>query len=377
MAQKHLLLAVIAAWVLTGCSVGPIPTLIGPTSVGAPGLVIEASPTGIPLVAAGSPTPAPAPTSTTYDVLITPPGVALPGSLLLADRTLGVARLDLTTDRIMPIYQPPFDAFVSSAMLSPDRQTLLMAYGPPPAPGQVQYDYTQLYTMPADGSSPPEPLIPGVSQAEQYTSPLWAPDGKSIYFAHYVPRQSASQPSDYLVERMALPHGEPEIVAHQVFTMALSPDGAKIAYVTGDPLSGTNGLFVANSDGTGAHQLFSLDTFLGIDGVNFSPDGKNLIFSGAGNGFGDDFAWPDQWVSYPLRPSLHNIPEELWRVPTQGGDVKELTHLGDTGYHFSYSPDGRFIAFSTNATIYMMNADGSGLTELYPDGISGNLQWLP
>ena len=377
MTQNCFLPITVAACALTACFPQPVPSLIGPTSVGAPGLVIEASPTGIPLVAAGSPMPAPAPTSTPYDIPVIPPGFPLRGSLLLADHALGVARLDLTTDHITPIYQPSTNAFIAGAVLSPDRQTLLMAYGPPPAPGQVQYDYTQLYTMPADGSSPPEPLIPSVSQAEQYTSPLWAPDGKSIYFAHYVPRQSASQPSDYLLEHMTVPRGEPEIVGHQIFTMALSPDGAKMAYVTGDPLSGTNGLFVANADGTGARQLFSLDTFLGIDGVIFSPDGKSLVFSGAGNGFGDDPAWPDQWVAYPLRPGLHNIPEELWRVPIQGGDVKELTHLGDTGYHFSYSPDGQHIAFSTTATVYLMNANGSGLTELYSDGISGNLQWLP
>lgn len=377
MAHKHVMPIAVAAWTLVACSIGGPPTLAGPTSVGAPGLVIEASPTGIPLVVAGSPTPGPTASSTPYDIQITPPGVALSGSLLLADYALGLARLDLATGHITPVYQPPFNAFISSAVLSPDKQTILMAYGPPPAPGHVQFGYTQLYTLPADGSSPPEPLIPTASQADLYTSPLWAPDGKSIYFVHYTPRQSASQPSDYLLERMPFPQGQPVVISHEVFAMALSPDGAQMAYVTGDPVTLNNGLYVANTDGAGARPVFSSNTFLAIDAVTFSPDGKSLVFSGAGNGFGSHNDGADRWISYPLRPSLHNIPEELWRVAAAGGDVKELTHVGDTGYRFSYSPDGSHIAFSTFSSMYEMNADGSGLTELYSDGLSGSLQWLP
>ena len=366
----------IVAAMLAACSQAA-PPITGPTSVSAPGLVIEASPTGIPLVVAGSPTPGPAVTSTPYDIQITPPGVALPGSLLLADYALGVARLDLATGHITPIYQPASNAFISSAVLSPDKKTILMAYGPPPAPGRVQYGYTQLYTLPADGSSPPAPLIPSASQADLYTSPLWAPDGASIYFAHYVPRQSASQPSDYRLEHMSYPQGDPQVVAHEVFALALSPDGSKMAYVTGDPVTLNNGLFVANTDGTDAHQVFSSNTFIAIDAVIFSPDGQSLVFSGGGNGFGFHNAWPDHLVSYPLKASMHNIPEELWRVPVQGGDVKELTHLGDSGYRFNYSPDGKHLAFSTFYGMYVMSTDGSGLIELYSDGLSGTLQWLP
>lgn len=377
MVRKYFLLIAITASALLACSAGAVPTLTGPTSVGAPGLVIEASPTEVPPVVGGTSTLGPAVTSTPYDIQVTPPGFALSGSLLLADYALGIGQLDLATDHITPIYQPPSSSFISSAVLSPDKKTILMAYAPPPKPGLVQYGYTQLYTVPADGSGPPEPLIPDSGQSDLYTSPLWAPDGKNIYFVHYVPRQSASQPSDYLLDRMTFPHGVPEVIAHPVFAVALSQDGAQLAYVTGDPITLNNGLFVANSDGKAAHQLFSANTFVAIDAVTFSPDGQSLVFSGAGNGFGIHNDEADRWVSYPLRPSLHNIPEELWRVAAQGGNVKELTHVGDTGYRFSTSPDGRRIAFSTFSAIYLMNADGSGLTELYSDGLSGSMQWLP
>jgi Tol biopolymer transport system component len=252
-----------------------------------------------------------------------------------------------------------------------------MAYSPPPTPGQIQFGYTQLYLLPADGSSLPEPLIPDASPGDLYTSPLWAPDGNSIYFAHYVPRQSAAEPADYRLERMSYPEGESEVIAHQVFALAVSADGVRIAYVTGDPVTLYNGLFVANADGTDTTQVVPPETFLAIDAVAFSPDGQNLVFSGAANGFGFPVSWHRQPVPNAFKPEAHSIPEELWRTPVEGGSVQMLTRLGDTGYRFSYSPEGDFIAFSTFSALYVMNPDGSGLTILYPEGVSGSLQWLP
>jgi Tol biopolymer transport system component len=316
-------------------------------------------------------------TSTPYVIQITPSGLTLPGSFLLADYGLGVARLDLAKNNITPVFQPLSNAFVSSAALSPDGKHILIAYGPPPVQGQIQYGYTQLYLIPADGSGAPAPLIPGTNQGDLYTSPLWSPGGKSIYFAHYIPRQSATSPSDYRLERMSYPTGQPQVIAHEVFALALSQDGARMAYVSGDPVSLNNGLYVANADGTGAEQVFASNTFVAIDTCVFSPDGKSIIFSGAGNGFGAKSSWPDQLVANPFNANFHNIPEELWRVSVDGGQLRELTHLGDSGYRLSYSPDGLHVAFSTFNALYVMNPDGSGLTEVYSEGITGSLQWLP
>src|SRR5207249_11942475 len=42
--------------------------------------------------------------------------------------------------------------------------------------------------------------------------------------------------------------------------------------------------------------------------------------------------------------------------------------LADNGFPGAWSPDGRQIAFSRNGDVYVMNVDGSGVTQLTRDG---------
>jgi Tol biopolymer transport system component len=89
---------------------------------------------------------------------------------------------------------------------------------------------------------------------------------------------------------------------------------------------------------------------------SYSADGKSIVFcSTRSNGF------------------------QIWAMTQNGNDLRQLTNVGFAWFP-SYSPDGTKIAFSgqagtdPNDEVFVMNADGSGLTALTALA-TGNNEW--
>ena len=99
---------------------------------------------------------------------------------------------------------------------------------------------------------------------------------------------------------------------------ALSPDGARVAYVSIE--SGNGQIWVANSDGSSARQLTNNMA------TNFwpfwSPDGQTVAFTS-------------------MRPG----PADIWKVSASGGTAVQLTH--SDGFRGDWSPEGGRIAYDT------------------------------
>lgn len=318
-----------------------------------------------------------APAQPTWVTQLPPNNLGLTGRLIFTQGALGVTQWDLSASRVSSIFSPPPNGVVNSASLSPDGKTIVMAYGPPPPPGKPQLGYTSLYTVPVDGSAPPAPLIASGHDHEFYFTPRWSTDGGSIFYGHYIePGPTVTATPGFFLERRSVPGGDVSTVTQNAFIPYLAHDGSKMVYVTVDPQSYLNNLFVASADGSNATSLLKSGTLWAIDSLAISPDGQSVVFSGDSNG--PTAGLPPIYAWLGIRAAqAHSIPEDLWQVPIAGGPVKRLTSLGVTGLAVDYSPDGSHLVFIGSNGINILNADGSGQTQLIGDPTFGSIQWAP
>jgi WD40 repeat protein len=133
---------------------------------------------------------------------------------------------------------------------------------------------------------------------------------------------------------------------------AWSPDGSKIAFTSNR--DGNLEIYVMNADGSGQANMTNTPGLFG-EGVQegapaWSPDGSKIAFdrsSDSGNTF------------------------DIFVMNADGSGLTQLTTPGGYERHPAWSPDGSKIAYesyqpldSGNFDIYVMNADGSGNTNL-------------
>ena len=137
-----------------------------------------------------------------------------------------------------------------------------------------------------------------------------------------------------------------------------SPDGQLIVFVSDrddpDPNDDhrISNIYVMSADGSGVTRL--TDNSAGDDwGPRWSPDGQLIVFV-------SDRDDPD--------PNDDHRISNIYVMSADGSGVTQLTDNSASDALPIWSPDGRWIAFISNRDgdyeIYVMNANGSGATQL-------------
>lgn len=158
-----------------------------------------------------------------------------------------------------------------------------------------------------------------------------------------------------------------------------SPDGTRIAYASTNASNDSN-LFVMDSDGTNNAQLTPNPRWDGFP--SWSPDGTRIAYTsdeGVGLNFGiftiasgggtPSFVTDTtvvnahhDWSPDSTRIAFHNR-NEVWLVNPDGTNLTQLTTNDRAFFGIAFSPDGTKIAFRTdrtgNAEIFVMGVDGS------------------
>ncbi|MEP6570441.1 MAG: DPP IV N-terminal domain-containing protein [Acidobacteriota bacterium] len=217
----------------------------------------------------------------------------------------------------------------------------------------------QIYVMAADGSN--QTRLTNNSSSDQ--DPLWSPDGRKISFERH---------SDLYV--MDADGNNQMRVSHLVpgYLPAWSTDGLKFA------INGDNGLFVLNTDGANFTRLTS----------NPDPNGKDYFPTWSKDNQTIAFTRESDCV-FDFSNFEIICDAQIWLVNADGSNARALTSA-TTNYDYEpvWSPDNTKISFlhfgndpGFHASIVVMNADGSGITNISnrpgSDDYSSSWQALP
>lgn len=202
----------------------------------------------------------------------------------------------------------------------------------------------QLFAANADGSG----VTRLTNDAADYSGPDWSPDGQSIVFAStrggnanfdlYVMRADGSN-----VRRI---YG----TEHAEFAPAWSPDGSRIAFQFKTSVTDGWDIYTVAADGSDLRRV--TDTSLDEELPDWSPDGRIVYQAGKTN-------------------------RNIYVCEADGSNRVQLTDFNNTVLGApAWSPDGSRIAFESTLhqadaargwgeyEIYVMGADGSGITRL-------------
>jgi Tol biopolymer transport system component len=206
---------------------------------------------------------------------------------------------------------------------------------------------SDLYTAAADGSDV-KPLVTGSDF--QALDPSMSADGKSVAYV----RRGWVDDMQYDRVHVIRADGsdEPLVSGDDTTAPAWSHDGAKIAYVKlsntmlEDTESGIDELWVANADGSEAHQVDTGELPVDVDNPQWSPDGRWIAFDATLN--------PRYYYlrAEQRRAAFHNISAVLV-VPANGGEP-EFIAGGDYQENYesarfpNWAPDGSAIVYQVD-----------------------------
>lgn len=289
--------------------------------------------------------------------------------------SMGIRLLDLVTGYVTTIFQAPDGSWVDAVSVSPDNKLMILSYTPPI---HTPYGGTRaLYSLPLDGKGSPKLLFTPTSEYDQYYQPEWSPDGSLLYFTHQSDNKGLLT---YDIWRMAYPDGKPEMLAEDASWPRVSGDSTRLVYVSINSGTGVNQLILANADGTEARKVPLKGSVTSIiDAPMFSTNKQSIFFSAPN--LGQSFV--PGVMPVKLNFSAHladgSIPSDLWSVPITGGKPQQLTNIRSLALYGNFSPDKKYIALYSADGIFVMQPDGSGLTELVDDvgQVGGTVNWIP
>ena len=162
-----------------------------------------------------------------------------------------------------------------------------------------------------------------------------------------------------------------------------SPDGKRIAFLSGGESAPPLGIFIMSSDGSDIRSLAKSVTSSKIVAgqSEFSPQPVSLAWSPDSR----KLAFVVREVN--LSSERHSYDHILYTV---GADDRGITRLGETTSHPGWSPDSNRLAFirakGSKTFIYSVSPDGSSITKLYQlqedikyrfNNLNGNVAWSP
>jgi TolB protein len=176
--------------------------------------------------------------------------------------------------------------------------------------------------------------------------PSLSPDGRWVVYSSF------RQENIYEIYRLELNEGSSERLTSKLGVLTApeySPDGGRITFVRGNPNNGQYQIMLMESNGDNVENV----PFVSGWDPTWSPDGKQILFASDRDG-----------------------SNQLFTVTLKSGGIKRITNLPSIRGRSDWSSDGQFIVTYSgepwHREVYIMSADGSNTRQLTPSG--GNSQ---
>jgi Tol biopolymer transport system component len=213
--------------------------------------------------------------------------------------------------------------------------------------GRIAFEHNgSIYSVNPDGST-----LTRMSSGAFDINPEWSPDGRSIAFARDVNGQKPFGLSIWIADasgahahRVTPPEHNSESLIPR-----FTPDGNTIVYQNCFAEDCDGGIFAIHPDGSGLRHI-TPNAGTSYNWPVPSPDGRRIAF---------------------MRWHVGGVLMRIYVMPIGGGRQKGVTPVALEGWAPDWSPNGRFILFSSNnfgnrpnGAIYRVRADGSHLRRL-------------
>ncbi len=344
--------------VARGAAAGPTATrpASGTPALSSPGLTSPAAPTP-----GGTPT--------------TVPLAGAAGRIVYA-RDGGLFTLEPASGALKQLAGVPARTYVGAPTLSPDGSRLAYSLYDLKRATDKRDNGTDLYLMTGSGADP-KLLLEHDGVGVWLSEPAWTPDGKALLYTRRDARGKES------IERIGVDGSGRQTVVQDAASPTVSADGQAVAYLVTDAQAYTQSLWRAALDGGGPRRLLGEPEFEALVSPRIAPGGQRVAFIAVG-GPKDVMpprsaarpGWnPLAWLAPPTAEA-HGVPYNIWTVKLDGGDLRRLTlDLEVELPMLVWSPDGKWIAFTSDKGLEVVSADGGQRHFLGQDFAVGGLDW--
>ncbi len=210
--------------------------------------------------------------------------------------------------------------------------------------------YRDIYVIQPDGSGRQQ-----LTTSYEYNGdPVWSPTGDRIAFVRAIYESNSN------VWLMTATGGQQQNVTNLAYpasaqSPAWAPDGTRLAYASTQGNTPNWELWVTNTDGTGK-------TRLTYDSASYTDSSGTYVSVGNDS---PHWSWDGTKIAFVKTTRTGSVVNaDIYAMQANGTGAVKLTNSTASESGPKWSPDGTKIAFARGGEIWVMNANGTGQTQL-------------